>query len=665
MSALKNKKEFQPNPLVLKKNLDKFGQILPNVAAKLSFVNFQHTSFCYTRKEEINLKINQTYLHSNYSTKAEAEKWFKSLKLENTPVLYVYGVGLGYYYEAAKNWLEEDASRCLVFLENDLAVIYRLLQTDMGTKILDDKQVQLHYFENIDQDTVMIQWLTWYFVLNSLEISTLDSYQKTHPETLASIKRRIGHDSVIKNSLVSEYLRHGATFYHNFYSNMLHLSSSYLGDALTGKFKGVPAIICGAGPSLNKNIDQLKSLNNQALLFAGGSSMNALTSKGIFPHFGAGIDPNPTQLSRLVSNFAFETPYFYRSRMFHSAFKTIHGPRLYVTGSGGFNTSEWFEKKLDIKSQPVDEGHNVINLCFSIANMLGCSPIIFVGMDLAYTDMKMYAGGILGDSTVNETNITDASNLDTSAFPRKDIHGNPVYTLWKWIAESQWISETAEDFKKEKGKHEVPFINATEGGIGFANIPNMTLKEATEKFLQKHQDLRSRVHAEMMNVTLNQVSQQKVLDLIIELRDSLINCISHCTILIDEVKKVQEKLEKGKNTTKNLQTGLAALAETELSEEPAFEYVLEIFHNMIAKVLERERHCIRYDKKLPTEREKNIQRLEVNKKKFVFLRETAKTNIKVMKDSLENFSKKHPEHNLQDLLNEDKWILKEEDKQNG
>ena len=41
---------------------------------------------------------------------------------------------------------------------------------------------------------------------------------------------------------------------------------------------------------------------------------------------------------------------------------------------------------------------------------------------------------------------------------RNDIHGNPVYTLWKWITEAKWISDFAENHP------ELTILNATEGG---------------------------------------------------------------------------------------------------------------------------------------------------------------------------------------------------------
>src|SRR5690606_32776531 len=101
---------------------------------------------------------------------------------------------------------------------------------------------------------------------------------------------------------------------------------------------------------------------------------------------------NPAQYTRLSQNTGYEVPFFYRNRMYHDAFRVIHGSRLYITGSGGYDTAEYFEKKLGIKGgEEIDEGHNVVNFCVEVAHEMGCDPIIFVGMDLAFTGMDTYA----------------------------------------------------------------------------------------------------------------------------------------------------------------------------------------------------------------------------------------------------------------------------------
>ena len=135
---------------------------------------------------------------------------------------------------------------------------------------------------------------------------------------------------------------------------MLQLPHAYNGNGLFECFKDVPAIICGAGPSLDKNIDLLARLKDKALIFAGSTALNALIGKKILPHFGAAIDPHIHQYSRVAAAEPFPYPFFYRNRLYHEALLAISGPRLYLTGDGGYATGNWFEKMLDIEGEDLE-----------------------------------------------------------------------------------------------------------------------------------------------------------------------------------------------------------------------------------------------------------------------------------------------------------------------
>jgi len=452
------------------KNILLWSQTDPKIALMLPYTDCSSVSFCKTKSGELNLKRisdhKTLYFHSNTYASKEAQKWFSSLDLNGVNVLYIYGVGLGYYYEAAKKWLRQSKDHFIVFLEDDKAVLHRLLETNAGTQILKDKQVQLYYFKGIEESKDLFEMLYWDFVRMKVLVTALKHYEKNNHRIFFELQRKMDYDIALKNALVDEYLNYGIPFYKNFYPNMLQLAKSYFGNRLFGKFNQVPAIICGAGPSLNKNLPLLKTLTDRAIIFAGGSAINALNDKGVYPHLGAGIDPNAEQYKRISLHQAFETPYIYRNRVYHGAFRMIHGPRLYITGTGGYDVTEWFEEKFDIKEEFLDEGHNVVNFCLQAANAMGCNPIIFVGVDLAFTGMQAYAGGVVEDASVAEEDILKVSDFDAKAIMREDIYGKPVYTLWKWIAESHWIG----DFAKEHPK--AVMINATEGGLGFPGLCN-------------------------------------------------------------------------------------------------------------------------------------------------------------------------------------------------
>jgi len=618
------------NNKCLYKNADLWARSNPKAAVLLPYADSQALQFCKTHKGELNLKNlhwkKNSCLHSQSGAQSEAQTWFKGLDLKNKDVLYVYGVGLGYYYDSAKEWLKSSPNHFLVFLEDDLAVIFRLFETEKGTHILQDPQVSLHYLPHLHMSKEEFEQIYWNFIMTEMEVSALNAYAKHKPAEFSHIHHKIVYDASVKNALLDEYLKFGAVFFRSFYANMLCLEGAYLGNQLFGKFEKVPAVICGAGPSLEKQLPILSQLSEKALIFAGGSALNALNSANILPHFGAGIDPNAPQFDRLSRNQSFEVPFFYRNRMFHQAYQMIHGPRLYITGSGGYDVSSWFEEKLGIQGELLDEGHNVVNFCVEVAYALGCDPILFVGMDLAYTGLKAYAPGVVDDRRVKKEAIVQAKHFDDAALLKKDVYGKPIYTLWKWIAEADWIGQFAKDHP------EATLINCTEGGIGFPDIPNHTFQDAVHKYLIHTDDLRGRVNGEIQSSPLPQVTRSKVEELMRELQESLRRCIENLDILIEESEIVKQKIKKEKVIPSMVQSGRAALCEVDLADEPGYQYVLQIFNAAYSRVLNRDLHQANL---LASEVRKQMRKLELNQKRFAFLRDVTVVNIELIRLALE------------------------------
>lgn len=609
------------------KNLERWASTSPKAAILLPYIDCRHLVFCETKKGELNLKNtfgNKTsYFHSSLGALDEAEKWFSSLSLDNTQVLYVYGIGLGYYYQAAKSWLK-NSNHSLVFLEDDLGVIHRLFETEMGTEILQHPQVKLYYIQDLHQTKEVFENLYWDFAMQQILVSALNLYSKQKSHLFSQIRHKILYEASVKNALLDEYLKHGTAFFRNFYPNMLAFEGSYLGNQLFGKFENIPAIICGAGPSLEKHLPLLKNLHHQALIFAGGSALNALNASNILPHFGAGIDPNAPQLDRLMNNQAFEIPFFYRNRMHHQAFLMIHGPRLYITGSGGYDIADWFEERLNIKGELLDEGHNVVNFCLEIANALGCNPIIFVGMDLAYTGMRSYAPGVEKTVKITKKSLINKADPDQEALLWKDVEGKPIYTLWKWIAEADWIGE----YSKEHPH--LTILNATEGGIGFPGVPNVKLKDVIKTICTQNFDLKGRIHGEIQNHPISHVTRDQVFHLVYELRDSLIRCVQDLEILIEENEKLKKK--NSKDFTGSLITGRSALYEDELTQEVGYLYVLSVFNVAYSRLLNGQLHQANL---LKSETQKKRRKLMLNQERLRFLREVAQTNLILIDGALE------------------------------
>lgn len=603
----------------------------PKEAIWLQFVDVDHLhlqkassstwSLCYEDED-----FSFSY-HSVKDPLKEAESRIQAFDLEKTEVLFIYGVGVGYDFLAARRWLEEDPKRRLIFLEDNLGVIYRFFETDTATQLLGHSQVQLTYLKDLEQADFILNELFWHFQGQPYKIFPSVAYEKYRPRFYDELKHQLTYDMQTKYDLLEEYLEYGAAFYRNFYLNILGWDQSVLGNKLFGKFKNVPAVICGAGPSLHKNMDVLKKVKNKALIFGGSSSLNALLHAGIVPHFGVGIDPNPKQAERFEELPRLDFPFFYRQRLYHDALNLLEGPRLYITGTGGYEIANWFEKKCEIESEEIEEGRNVVNFSLEIASRMGCNPIIFVGMDLGFTDCKLYSPGVITEENKVEVNEIDPKQLSPDVIIKEDIYGKPLYTLWKWMSESKWITDFAEE------NPEVKLINSTEGGLGFDGVENQPLQSAIDEWMSKSFRLPSRIKQAIDDAKMPNVTQKRVVTLMKELRESLERCVESLEVLDQENEKMRKVL-KEEGHQEQLQTARASLVEIELADEEAFHAVLEIFNAVYTKYLDRDIKELSDPSSNLSDVEKDLRRIDLNHQKYTFLSEVAQVNQKLLDFSL-------------------------------
>lgn len=559
-------------------NYELFSVQDPLAALRLSGANKEHLQLVDSSKGVKNLlcRLNgkEFFLHDEHVPEQEIKDYLAGFKLTDVDVIYFFGLGLGNSWPSLRAWLQRKPERSLVYLEDDLAVVNFFLKTEIATEILRHPQVQITIFHKIEVEGSTFHALTWKHLLKQILVLSLPSYAEHRKEVTALLVDRLTYESANKNQIVSEFLDHGVVYYRNLYANMKHFHHCYHGTRLFGNFHKMPAIVCGAGPSMNSQLDFIKDLQNRALILAGGSAINVLNGAGINPHFGGGIDPNKDQYKRYSENEAYEVPFFFRPRLQSDAFLVIDGPKLYINGAGGYDTGPWLDEKLGIAAEEIDSGHNIVNFLVNVAVHLGCDPIIIVGMDLAYTKLEAYAKNVLASAAVKEEDIVETQSFETGAITRPDIYGKPTYTMWKWIAESQWIAELAKEYSH------LTFINATEGGIGFEGIENKPLREAAEIYLKYSYDFEGMVHQEIQGAAMPQVTKESVAEVMMELKASMQRSVDHLKILVEDSQNIADKYARGEIVPPEGLSGLGILAELDLKDEPAYIAVLDVFEKV-------------------------------------------------------------------------------------
>lgn len=155
------------------------------------------------------------------------------------------------------------------------------------------------------------------------------------------------------------------------------------------KFEGVPAIVLGAGPSLEEFILAYKQydLKDKALIIACDASLGRLLKEGIRPHIVTrcerkfttifnNVDPNNTK-DVFYAGYPWTPPEFFD--MFEDSFMLFRDNGVckwtgYVPGS-------------------VNGGVSSANAALEIAFLLGSKTILLSGIDLCFKDGKSHAAG--------------------------------------------------------------------------------------------------------------------------------------------------------------------------------------------------------------------------------------------------------------------------------
>lgn len=512
----------------------------------------------------------------------EMERFVTKLRLEGVDVLYVFGVGLGHSYEAVKKWLKEKKERMLIYLEDELAVIDALVQTEQAQALLQDPQVHIQFLQDPKSWNETLKTLVETYPSHRIEAAYLESYSKKRPQLCKRIRLKLMRQCAVVNALMTEAL-YSHQLVENVLANIKRWPQSFFANSLKNKFKGIPAIICGAGPSLGPTLPLLKQMEDRALIIAGGSTITALSNQGIVPHLGLALDPNPDEYSRLRVTSAFEMPLLYGTRVQPDVFSTCNGPWGYIHSYTGGPCEAYFERELEITGDPVGpdlgpEAFSVTTIAIALAVEMGCSPILLNGIDLAYTGMQRYAAGVMPSSQVFFQELQKDTRASERVLKRKGIQGTMVTTLVKWVMESSSIANYA------KAHKEAEFINVSSGGLGFKGISNRPFSEVVEQHCKRTYDLRAMVHHEVERSRFKELSSSSISDQMHTVSQSLEKLLSICDEMLAEL---DANKQRGFCSEKPFPSGKMTVLQLDFEEEKAFDCFLPHVGPAIDRLLNR------------------------------------------------------------------------------
>lgn len=276
---------------------------------------------------------------------------------ETTEFVFAFGWSQSFYVEALI-WLAEDIRRRVVFITE---------------KEVSHPQIRCYPLDSPIQIEPLAKKIAWQAVFKEMEIFLLEDGGEDFRKEL--LRCRDGADLAL-----SEASDFGVRAFQNAKANAKAPLFDY--RSLKGAFANVPAIIVGAGPSLQKTKHLLPKLLPKALILVGGSALAALD---FAPHFAAGIDaegPNGVINFELLKN----TPFCCKARTDSRQLHLMQGPKIL------FPDASWplLNRLFHIEGE-FDSGWTVANFLTSLALFLGCKEILTTGVDFHYAGDQKYS----------------------------------------------------------------------------------------------------------------------------------------------------------------------------------------------------------------------------------------------------------------------------------
>lgn len=262
----------------------------------------------------------------------------------------------------------------------------------------------------------------------------------------------------------------GKDFLKNRFKHICTIQHHLLLEHIQNKFTATPAILVAGGPSLDKNVHLLKQIQEKAVIFAVDTVLPTLLQHNVHPHFLTSIDPKNLTFEK----FADVIPKAKDIALICSSWVNLRTPKVFPANQVFWTFTAkpmeaWMNTLLGGKLL-TGGASTVAHLNLIAAHMLGCDPIIFIGQDLAYSNLATHAKGTVlhGAAPIG---IISGNNIGQTV---KGIDGTILRTDRSFLSMKAY-------FESAIAVSPQTYINATEGGAHIEGTQILTLREAIDR----------------------------------------------------------------------------------------------------------------------------------------------------------------------------------------
>lgn len=304
------------------------------------------------------------------------------------------------------------------------------------------------------------------------------------------------------------------------YRNKENLKSAYKIEPLFGKFGTVPAIVVGAGPSMEDFITAYHryKLREKSVIIACDASLKRLLKHDIKPHIVTRCERKLTKIFSGIEKKDTQDIYYAAYPWTDKEFFDLFDDKFMLFRDNG--VCHW----TGYKPGAVNGGVSSANAALELAFLMGCQNIVLTGIDLCFQDGKSHVDGTevefdIENSRPKWTEITGNDGLVTTipVWKRclneytKDISRHPGHDLFNTSLKGAKILGT-----QVKPWAEISHLFESDAHAGRRISKNLVkpTEEANKKFEANCEELK-----ENLKILISDI--EKVL---LTVRDQILTC---------------------------------------------------------------------------------------------------------------------------------------------
>ncbi|MDO8426751.1 MAG: DUF115 domain-containing protein, partial [Deltaproteobacteria bacterium] len=470
---------------VFEKNLRAIGLKDKAVMESISSVQNDAISIEAGKAGSPTFKYGGRYFHSLYDPEKEAGVQAEEILSRKPDWVLLFGAGCGYLLKAL---IEKGHEKIIAF------DIPEILSAVLKTIDLSEWLSKDTVFLSAEMNTVTEKVRNFTDGFDSLLCYSTTPYKVSFPEKLLEFTNR-AHNAHITNKVgIKTDIDSRLNWIENYFENIRALPAYPPIDALKGRFKDVPMVIAGAGPSLKKNAHLLREFKGKAIIFAAITAYKPLLNYGVVPDFIIA-----SEKVDLPEYFTYGEP----DKKTRLVLAEVSHPQMF--GRDVLGKFVFFNQYIGLSVEQAKYwgsdyfpaiGGSVTTAALDMGIMFGCNPIVFVGQDLCFGDNETHApGGVYvaqnvridmekGTVVIEEDYVTlkDKAKSRFSLQWLKGLNGKPVPSKYDWATFHQWFENYMAHLKKENSP--VKVINATEGGAYIDGMEHAALKDVLERYVK-------------------------------------------------------------------------------------------------------------------------------------------------------------------------------------